>query len=158
MSGNGAAEKKGSYWGQQTSAPFNNSARSLSWLQSYHHKENFKVNPNFLAKSCLGKLESCQKTGENSRPLHKQALRDNGYCTIKLSAVQAHDSFAYVTSFSTLQPAGRESKSCGQIKLPRITSYNQIQVLLYVGVSPHIPHPHAALDQLTAPPTRVELF
>ena len=40
-----------------------------------HHKEHFKVKPNFWAKSCLSALASCQKTREESRPLYEQALR-----------------------------------------------------------------------------------
>lgn len=41
LSGHGATEKKGSGRGRQAGAPLNNSAQSLSWLQSYHHKERF---------------------------------------------------------------------------------------------------------------------
>lgn len=44
------------------------------------------------------------------------------------------------------------------MNLWRTTSDDRIQALLDAGIWPPIPHLYAALDQLTAPPARVELF
>lgn len=64
--------------------------------------------------------------------------------------MQARDSFAYVTSayvtsFGIPQPAVPNSKSCGQIKLPSTTSYNQTQAFLQRVWPPFLPL-YSALD------------
>lgn len=80
-------EKKGSDGGRQTFALFGSiiQRKACLGLRVTVTRRIFKVKPNFRAKSCLGKLESCQKTREDSKPLYKQALRDTGCCSIKLS-------------------------------------------------------------------------